>query len=316
MKTNTTISSFNRVGFYIPLVVYALLPLLALLLGRQKDPEAAISVIILAGTWLVLFIVVRSDVFNYWLRFVFLAMMLSAIGLQLGALWALITAALVLALWMYLRRFPRADALDLNFPLQGGIYYVGHGGNNFIINHHFKNASQRYAVDILQINWTGFPARGMFPGSLAAYHIFAQPVYSPCDGVVTTVVDSIDDLPPPQRTLEQVAGNHVVIRCSDEDIYVGLAHLQKGSLLVRPGDHVQAGQPLGKVGNSGHTMEPHLHIQAKKGGRPDVMLDGTGIPITFSGHWLIRNSLLFAAKTHPHAQKTRNKRSTESLSTN
>ncbi|HKV95559.1 MAG TPA: hypothetical protein VJW20_23640 [Candidatus Angelobacter sp.] len=84
MKTNTTISSFNRVGFYIPLVVYALMPLLALLLSRQKDPEVAFSIIVLAGTWLVLFIVVRSDVFNYWLRFVFLAMMLSAIGLQLG----------------------------------------------------------------------------------------------------------------------------------------------------------------------------------------------------------------------------------------
>jgi murein DD-endopeptidase MepM/ murein hydrolase activator NlpD len=30
---------------------------------------------------------------------------------------------------------------------------------------------------------------------------------------------------------------------------------------VRPGDQVEVGDPIGRVGNSGASLEPHLHIQ-------------------------------------------------------
>lgn len=36
-------------------------------------------------------------------------------------------------------------------------------------------------------------------------------------------------------------------------------HLQPGSVRVRRGAHVVAGQPLGKVGFSGDSLVPHLH---------------------------------------------------------
>lgn len=297
MKENTVVHSFNRGAFLIPLAVYALLPLIALLVSWQEGPAVRFSIVILAGTWLFLFIVVRSDVFGYWLRFVFLSIMLLAVGRQFRWIGVLVAAAIVLSLWTLLHRFPSAQAINLQFPFRQGLFYVGHGGNHFIINHHFKNASQRYAVDILQINRAGFPSRGILPAKLDAYEVFGEPIYSPCDGVVTAAVDGVEDLPPPQRTLQEIAGNHVVIQCDKGDIYVGLAHLKKGSLCVRQGDRVHTAQVLGKVGNSGHTMEPHLHIQAKKGGRPDAMLDGTGVPITFSGRWLVRNSLWFGRKS-------------------
>jgi murein DD-endopeptidase MepM/ murein hydrolase activator NlpD len=73
---------------------------------------------------------------------------------------------------------------------------------------------------------------------------------------------------------------------------VGMAHLMQGSVLVKIGDRVTAGQTLARVGNSGNTSEPHLHIHAKHGGRPESMLDGEGVPIRFGGRWLIRNSLI------------------------
>jgi murein DD-endopeptidase MepM/ murein hydrolase activator NlpD len=38
-----------------------------------------------------------------------------------------------------------------------------------------------------------------------------------------------------------------------------LAHLRRGSVAVRPGATVAAGQKLGECGNSGNTSEPHLH---------------------------------------------------------
>jgi hypothetical protein len=42
--------------------------------------------------------------------------------------------------------------------------------------------------------------------------------------------------------------------------------------------------PIGLVGNSGKTSEPHLHIHAEK--------EGIGIPIRFDDDFFIRNSLI------------------------
>ena len=45
--------------------------------------------------------------------------------------------------------------------------------------------------------------------------------------------------------------------------YLMMAHLSPGSIQVKVGDHVKQGQPIARVGNSGNTTEPHLHIQAQ-----------------------------------------------------
>lgn len=44
-----------------------------------------------------------------------------------------------------------------------------------------------------------------------------------------------------------------------------IAHLRPGSVVVAVGDQVKAGQLLGQVGNSGNSIEPHLHIGAVRG---------------------------------------------------
>lgn len=57
------------------------------------------------------------------------------------------------------------------------------------------------------------------------------------------------------------AGNHVIIRGEDEDTYAFLAHLQQNSIEVVDEQRVGLGQLIGRVGNSGVTVEPHLHFQ-------------------------------------------------------
>ncbi|WP_132254857.1 M23 family metallopeptidase [Methylobacterium segetis] len=44
-------------------------------------------------------------------------------------------------------------------------------------------------------------------------------------------------------------------------------HLARGSLTVRPGDTVEAGQRLGRVGLSGASEFPHLHLTLRRAGR-------------------------------------------------
>ena len=51
-------------------------------------------------------------------------------------------------------------------------------------------------------------------------------------------------------------------------LFVLLAHLQEDGVTVTVGDEVEVGQSLAKVGNSGNTTQPHLHIQAMT--KPDL----------------------------------------------
>ena len=58
------------------------------------------------------------------------------------------------------------------------------------------------------------------------------------------------------------------------------AHLQPGSLRVKAGDRVKAGQVLGLVGNSGNSTEPHLHFHISNGISP---LGSEGLPYAITG---------------------------------
>ena len=39
------------------------------------------------------------------------------------------------------------------------------------------------------------------------------------------------------------------------------AHALPGTVAVKPGDHVEKGQVIAKLGNSGNSGAPHLHFQ-------------------------------------------------------
>ncbi len=60
--------------------------------------------------------------------------------------------------------------------------------------------------------------------------------------------------------------------------HVLLAHLARGTVAVRAGDRVRAGAVLGRVGNSGNSSEPHLHIHVQDAPR---LFTGTGQPLAF-----------------------------------
>ena len=77
----------------------------------------------------------------------------------------------------------------------------------------------------------------------------------------------------------RVVGNHIVLDLGD-GTYAMYAHVQRGSLRVRPGDEVEPGRVLGHCGNSGNSTEPHVHFQLMDG--PDVET-ARGIPFTWHG---------------------------------
>lgn len=152
------------------------------------------------------------------------------------------------------------------------------------MNYHSAHPAQRYALDILRLNRLGTRAKGLYPKKLTQYEIFEDPVYSPCTGKVIEVRDDLPDLTPPQRDPENPEGNHVTLTCDGDDARLLLAHLKRGSVSVKKGATVKEGQIIGRVGNSGNTSEPHLHIHAER--------DGAGVPLRFDGQLLVRNALV------------------------
>ncbi|MFJ6148641.1 M23 family metallopeptidase [Streptomyces anulatus] len=79
--------------------------------------------------------------------------------------------------------------------------------------------------------------------------------------------------------VRRIVGNHVILDLGD-GTYAAYAHVQRGSLQVKAGETVRAGQLLGRVGNSGNTTEPHLHFQLMDG--PDLD-NARGVPFTWRG---------------------------------
>jgi len=50
--------------------------------------------------------------------------------------------------------------------------------------------------------------------------------------------------------------------------FVVYAHLQKGSITVNAGQVVRQGQVVGRIGNSGNSLAPHLHLHVSDGPDP------------------------------------------------
>jgi hypothetical protein len=169
-------------------------------------------------------------------------------------------------------RMAPAGAIDARFPLGPGTYAVLQGGDSVVTNPFHVASGTPLALDIVKLGGLGNRAAGVSPAALEAYAIFGERLGSPCDGLVARVRDGLPDNPPAHPDVANASGNHVVLRCGDAEIM--LAHLQKGSIVVAPGVTVRSGALIGKVGNSGHSMEPHLHIDASKGTAARPLLFG------------------------------------------
>jgi hypothetical protein len=157
---------------------------------------------------------------------------------------------------------------------------IGWGGNDLRVNEpHARVPFERWAYDIV-----ADPA-SIGSTALADYGIYGAQVVAPADGTVTGVRDDAPDLVPGTEpdggSLRDMLGNFVTLRLDDTGTYLVLAHLREGSVAVRAGQRVREGEPLGEVGNSGSTSEPHLHLHHQRQDPADTLLLAEGLPLFF-----------------------------------
>ncbi len=182
------------------------------------------------------------------------------------------------------------DAVNLSFPLKGGEFYISSGGANNLMNNHLRNyqSSQQYAIDINKLNNYKSISRHILSKRNMYHYIFSDTVYCPCDGIVQKVKNNVKDNLESSMNVKSAdgTGNYVNLKCKNK--YIRMLHLKNNSILASEGMKVKVGTPLGLVGNSGFSQEPHLHIQASINNSDSTLI---GVPIKFGERVLSRNSI-------------------------
>ncbi len=180
--------------------------------------------------------------------------------------------------------------LVLGAPLRGGPWVAlydpalvgGHGTAIYAVNGRARIPA-RFAVDFVRLHDDGTHARGDRT-SIADWHGYGAEVLAVADATVADAKDDIAESPSLERSpapipLENASGNYVTLDLGDGR-YAFYEHLEHGSIRVKAGERVKAGDVIALLGNSGSSSSgPHLHFHVADA-RED--LAGEGVPFVYA----------------------------------
>ncbi len=201
------------------------------------------------------------------------------------------------------------DAVVIDFPLRGERWVAVNSPADRIPSHGTDMLGQRYAFDFVRVDerpginahpagrWRGL----LLGGRTREAYAWNAPVHAPFAGDVVAAVDGMGErgwLHPVRELahalinavtftpskLPRILGNHVIVR-SDAGWYGAFVHFAPGSVAVTPGQRVQAGDLLGRVGHTGNSTMPHLHVQLMDS---DDALQAKGVPCAFRAYDVLR----------------------------
>jgi len=189
----------------------------------------------------------------------------------------------------------------LTLPLKGKIFVWE--GHDFYAHHlrvPFGNPrvqalgitanTNEFASDFIYTDDQGRAYHGD-PRKIENWYGYGKPVYAPGAGKVVATANDIPDnwfkdakassighpkLAPGEDPND--IGNFVLIDHGDGEFSL-LVHMKAGSIQVKPGEQVAAGQQVGQIGFTGDSLFPHLHYSLMAG---PTDLKSWGLPAYFS----------------------------------
>lgn len=170
-----------------------------------------------------------------------------------------------------------SGAVTLTFPLRDGTFMAAVSERT---RTRHTDPAEKYAIDIVRAStisdWLRFRNT-----NLEADSTYNTPIYSPCAGNIKKVIDGVADQPIGIGNPPAGVGNAVIIDCGN--FKVTMAHIKAGTIQVKVGDVAPVGRLIARIGNSGNSDGPHLHIMA-------YFFDQAGqvvpLPILFDGRYL------------------------------
>ncbi len=170
---------------------------------------------------------------------------------------------------------------DLVWPLSGRPAWSVGAGASFHSTHRW-GVIEEFALDLFSVDETGASRRGAGTAN-ADFYAYGKPVLAAAGGTVAKVISGAPEEPPmlrkPGEAMDAyygrigerqatnfakgeaaILGDTIVIDHGNGE-YSAYLHLKPGSIKVKQGDKVQAGQPIAALGSSGNSTEPHLHFQ-------------------------------------------------------
>ena len=192
------------------------------------------------------------------------------------------------------------DKTPLVLPLRGKIFvWEGHDlyahhqrvplSNSEVKSLGIAANSNNFASDFIYLDAQGREYHDD-PRKLDSWYSYGQPIYAPGAGIVLAAANDI-----PENWFEDAGatkighpklpagkdpkdiGNCVLIDHQNGE-YSLLVHMKPGSVIVKRGDRVELGQPIGRIGFSGDSIFPHLHYSLMDG--PEVF-KAWGLPAYF-----------------------------------
>lgn len=164
------------------------------------------------------------------------------------------------------------DSISVLMPVKDAVVL---GGENY--KTHAMWPSECYAYDIVCEPYD------VGSTELSDYGIFGADIMAPISGTVIGMDNDEPDITPNCEEFTSSLGNYVFIKVDNSDSYLILTHLEKNSITVSVNSHIEEGTIIGRVGNSGTTSEPHLHIQHQRNNPLEMTIPicAEGLPITF-----------------------------------
>ncbi|MEO8473754.1 MAG: M23 family metallopeptidase [Chryseolinea sp.] len=179
------------------------------------------------------------------------------------------------------------SALVLGAPLQTGIWAAIYNpewprGHRRVI---YKTGGidripGRFAIDFMKLDDEGHYAKGD-ENVIANWYGYGADVLAVADGVVASTRDDFKESKTisdhPEYPAEKATGNYISIKIDDRH-YAFYEHLKPKSILVKKGQAIKKGQVIAKLGFTGQTTGPHLHLHIADSDSP---LGAEGLPFAF-----------------------------------
>ena len=179
---------------------------------------------------------------------------------------------------------PSRNLTEMILPFKG-TWYVFWGGDTEEQNYHVVSQAQKNAFDFVVVDSQNrtYENQGRVNED---YYAWGKEVLAPCNAEVIMAVDGVWDNIPGQMNPDFVPGNCVFLKTNQEE-FILLVHLMKGSVLPKEGQLVKKGDVVGRCGNSGNSSEAHIHFHVQNS---EDLQEGIGIKTYF--HDIIVNGVL------------------------